>query len=153
MNENQQRRAEIIKALYDRSWQNISERRSYEWRAAYMVWIALAAIIVLAVQNELSVQPISIIGIGIIGLFLCLLHTRWLNGLQKQHSLEVKKAIFYEESLRGLADVTLNKNLAKELEARRQTQESLWTDWSASVQLGVTYTLWIASILILFLIH
>ena len=56
MDENTKRRCDTIYQLCKDSWGRISERRHYEWRAAFTLWGAFGAFIVIMVTKPLPVS-------------------------------------------------------------------------------------------------
>jgi hypothetical protein len=96
MDEDTKRRFDGIVELWRHSWQRITERAKEEWRAAYTLWTAFAALIalILKLPAQKDYFPLGVFGIG---LTLCIIHGLWLVGIGRRHSVDRKMAFHYED--------------------------------------------------------
>lgn len=149
MDEDTKRQCDVIMKLRDESWKRIFERRHYEWRAAYTLWAALGAFIVIALTNKgifVSHNCFTLAGVIIIGAALCIFHGLWLKGLGRATDDDRQIAIHYEKKLRSLSKSELEGEREKELDKHSNKQRGLFGDWSRSIQFFVTMVLSIAVI-------
>lgn len=150
MDENTKRHFDAVAELWKRCWQNIVERRGYEWRVAFTLWTAFAALIALILKRQLPPRgyPVcpGVIIIAGIGLLLCIIHGVWLAALGKRTVIDREMAIHYEEILRRLSDSAFPAALEARIEKMRQKQKTSF-DWSRQAQLAVTLVLFFAAIL------
>lgn len=150
MDENTTRRFDGIVELWKRSWQSIIERRDYEWRVAFTLWAAFAALIGLMLTNRLPGTMWGIfIAAFLIGLFLCILHALYLDGVGKRHFIDREIAFHYERILQALTNSTFDAELESRLEKVRDKQKTLLGDWSRKVQISVTVVLFISVLLVI----
>ena len=157
MDENTKRRCDAIMEVHKGCWERISERRTYEWRAAYTLWAAVGAFIAIVMtQTGLFKQsdvPVSIflLGVVFIGVIFCLIHGFWLKGLGKAHDTDREMAIHYAKILRNLSNSNFEEHFEECLN-RQKKQRGLFGDWSRKWQLSITMLLWFVAILMVFLV-
>ena len=156
MDENTKRCCDTIYQLCKDSWERVSERRHYEWRAAFTLWTAFGAFIAIALTHtEIFTRSnllATLVGVIIVGGILCVLHWRWLKGLGEATALDREIAIHYEKILRDLSDSKFPKNLQDKIDKQKKKLETFWGDWSRSKQLLVTVALCVISILVVLLV-
>ncbi len=151
MDENEKRRFDAIIELHNSAWRRVTERRTYEWRVAFTLWTAFAAFIAIVVTrmeliNQHSVYTV-LIGLGGIGVALCIIHGRWLRGLGEAVDDDRNMAIHYERILQGLSNSEFDTEFRNYLDTKLPKQSTFWGNWSRPNQLFITIVLFITSIL------
>jgi hypothetical protein len=157
MDEDTKRRFDGIVELWKHCWQSVAERRKNEWRAAYTLWTAFAALIVLILRGELrraQTNYFPFVLVLIFGLALCFIHGWWLVGIGRRHSINRRMAVHYEDILRTLSNSDFDEELKKRLKGERKKQEAepwfrvLFCDWSRRVQFSVTVLLFLLALVV-----
>ena len=149
MDENTKRRFDGIVELYTRCWQNLYERRTYEWRVAFTLWTAFAVFLAVVLTKSLSAPKEIVFWVSfVMGLILCCIHGVWLHGLGKRNTLDREMAIHYEKLLRGLSNSNFSRELKTRLDEIRKKLDSP-LDWSRGSQLAVTVVLYVAVLLMI----
>jgi len=147
MDEDTKRQFDGIAELWKHCWQSIAERRRNEWRAAYTLWTAFAALIALILRGELRAQTHYFPFVLVFGLVLCFIHGSFLVGIGKRHSRDREMAFHYEDILRDLSNSGFDEELKRHLKEERKKQKAgpwfkiLFCDWSRRAQFLVTVLL------------
>jgi hypothetical protein len=158
MDEDTKRQFDGIAELWKHCWQSIAGRRRNEWRAAYTLWTAFAAFIVLILRDELlRAQTHYFHFVLVFGLVLCFIHGSFLVGIGKRHSRDREMAFHYEDILRDLSNSGFDEELKRGLKEERKKQKAgpwskiLFCDWSRRTQFLVTVVLFFLLALVVYL--
>jgi hypothetical protein len=158
MDEDTKRRFDGIVELWKDRWQSIANRRKNEWRAAYTLWTALAALIVLILKDDLPAELASrsfaarallFCLVALFGLALCVIHAAFLVGIGKRHSDDREMAFYYEDELRRLITPGFDEEFIMHFDLKRKREKqkagpwfkTLLGDWSRPVQFLMTVLL------------
>ena len=143
---------DAVVVLWTRSWQNISERRTYEWRVAFSLWTALAAVISIILTKRVPDTALTLFpGFLSVALFVAaitVVHAWWLHGAGKARDFDRRMAFHYEDKLRQLSNSDFPDDLKIQLLGRRRAQRGLWGDWSQLPQITVTLLFGLAACMV-----
>ena len=102
---------DLLKGLFDRSWQSFDERRRHEYHLSYLVWAAYVLFIAAAhglFSKEGKAPTIGQQGVYITGGALCLValaHFIWIHGIARTQHRDKRIADFYGTIIRNTLNI------------------------------------------------